>query len=208
MIEREVKFLLSSADAMRSRLVSVGAVVRVPRSLEINWRYDQPGGVLQSQLQVLRLRKTVTDGVAHNRLTFKDRGVLEDGVRARLEHEVSVSDFNTTNSILQALGYELVFIYEKYRTTYDFEAVEVVLDETPLGTFLEIEGADPAAIASAADGLRLDWSRRSQSSYANLFVQVHERLGFTFRDMTFANLGPASVDLALDGLFPADLSQV
>jgi adenylate cyclase class 2 len=208
MIEIEVKFHLSELEPMRGRLLQAGATEQVPRSHELNWRYDRPDSSLRDQLQVLRLRQTSSAETAKTRLTFKDRGRLQDGVRARLERELSVSDFDIMDQILRDLGYEVVFVYEKYRTTFVFRNTEVVLDETPLGNFMEIEAAEPAAIVQAAADLALDWDLRSNASYVALFELARAQYHLPFRDMTFENLAGSALDLADIGLRPADLSHI
>jgi len=54
--------------------------------------------------------------------------------------------------VLRALGYEPTYRYQKYRQPYHLAAVEVLLDETPIGNFLELEGP-PEAIDAAARAL-------------------------------------------------------
>jgi adenylate cyclase class 2 len=61
-----------------------------------------------------------------------------------------------------------VFRYQKYRETYAWKDVEIVVDETPIGTFLEIEGPLEGIHAAAA---ALGYGRDDYvtDSYAGLF---------------------------------------
>jgi adenylate cyclase class 2 len=43
--------------------------------------------------------------------------------------------------ILQSLGLGPVFHYEKYRTVYRNKNLEICVDETSVGNFLELEGS-------------------------------------------------------------------
>ena len=70
--------------------------------------------------------------------------------KVRVEHETPVSDPDALRSILQGVGFEIVYRYQKYRAVYALGVVEAVVDETILGTFIELEGAPkPACVAES-----------------------------------------------------------
>lgn len=180
--ELEVKFCLSSLKNLEDHLISLGAALVQARVHEVNLRFDTPENKLTNSYRVLRLRQ---DAQAH--VTYKGPGLLQDGVRLRQELEFTVSDFATAQALLEALGYGVVVMYEKYRTTYDLGVVHVTLDEMPYGYFAEIEGPTPASIRAAAAQLGLDWEKRINDSYLVLFQNARQALGFTFRDLSFTN---------------------
>jgi len=186
--ELEVKFYLSDLPALRARLEAAGAQLFKPRVHEINLRFDTPSGDLARGYRVLRLRQD-----SEARLTYKGPGELVDGVRSRQELEFTVSDFETARHFLEALGYEVSVMYEKYRATYTLEGVLVTLDEMPYGNFAEIEGPDGASIRKTAEALGLDWERRILDSYIMLFDRLRERLGLPFRDLSFTNFKELTV---------------
>jgi adenylate cyclase class 2 len=194
--ELEVKFYLGETPQAHARLVSrleaLGAAVSQPRVLETNLRFDRPDGELQVERKVLRLRQ---DALAH--LTYKGPGVVLDGVQNRVELEFTVSDFDQAQQFLQALGYQVVVVYEKYRATYTLDTVLVTLDEMPFGCFAEIEGPDGESIRLAAQQLNLDWEKRIFTSYLGLFEALRAALNFTFRDLTFANFASIPVPATL-----------
>lgn len=181
-MELEVKFLLSDPGAFVARLEMLGAELFAPRVHETNLRFDTPTQALRNSYQVLRLRQD-----AKMRVTYKGPGMLQDGVRARQEIEFGVDNFEAAKATFEALGYEVSFIYEKYRATYHYEEVEIVLDETPIGTFTEIEGPAPEAIQTTAHALGLNWEERINDSYVYLFERAQRALGLSFRDLTFDN---------------------
>ncbi len=187
--ELEVKFYLPDRRVLQGRLETLRAQPVKPRVHEVNLRFDNPSGDLGRSYQVLRLRQ---DTVA--RLTFKGPGEIQDGVRARLELEFTVSDFAAARKFLEALGYEVCVMYEKYRTTYELAGVLVTLDEMPYGDFAEIEGPDGSSIRQVALALGLDWEKRILDSYLMLFDRLRARLGFTFRDLSFENFKGLSID--------------
>ena len=197
--EIEVKFYIADLTSVQTRLEGMGARLVHERTHEINLRFDTPGGDLLRQYQVLRLRQ---DSKA--RLTYKGPAQTLEGTRARQEIEFTVSDFSSAQAFLEALGYQVMMMYEKYRTTYEMEGMEILLDEMPYGSFLEIEGPDPAGMHRFAQALQLDWESAAADSYTALFEKLRARLGFTFQDLSFANFAAWDVTAADLGLQAAD----
>ncbi len=197
--ETEAKFYIEHPDALQKRIESLGATVSEPRVLETNLRFDTPDRDLRQLGYVLRLRQ---DTRAH--MTFKDGDQTQGGAFNRRELEFTVSDFDTAKELLQALGYEVSFTYEKYRTTYKLDGAEIMLDELPYGHFVEIEGPEDA-IRAAAEKLKLKWDTAVQDSYALLFDKLRAHQGWQMRDLSFANFKQLPVTPELLGVTPADL---
>ena len=190
-VEIEAKFAVPRLEPIRRQLQERSARLLRPRLQETNRRFDDRQGRLQNDGRVLRLR------LNHDtRLTFKSPGADPEH---RLEIEVGVDDPAAAQQILEGLGYQVVFVYEKYRETYALDQAEVMLDELPFGQFVEIEAADLGAVRRAAEALGLRWSDRLALSYLGLFESLRQRHGWPFRDATFANFAglpaPAFDDL-------------
>lgn len=190
-LEVEAKLWVADLAPVLARLEASGAARLHPRVLERNTRYEDAAGGLTPAGIVLRLRQ---DSAA--RLTYKGpaQAPLTAGVQARFEAEVTVSDYDTMAVILAQLGFRPYMTYEKYRTTYGLDGVEVLLDEMPFGYFVEIEG-DPARIEGVIARLGLEDNPRFVESYAQLFDTVRAHLGLAFHDLTFANFAGISVPL-------------
>ncbi|MDD3948380.1 MAG: class IV adenylate cyclase [Anaerolineaceae bacterium] len=199
--EIEVKFLIKDYERLINKIKNLGLVCARPRTHELNLRYDTPDQGLVSASQVLRLRK---DDLA--RLTFKGPGKLQEDVLTRKEIEVVVSDFEATHRLLEALGYQVVLIYEKYRANYLIDTLILSLDETPLGVFVELEGESPAQVKSAAKLLGLDWEQRINLSYSALLGLYNRNTANSFRDLSFEVFEGLQVTPAELGLTYADLS--
>jgi len=180
--EVEVKFLVKDLSSIQDTLIASGASLNHERVLETNWRFDTPDRSLTSAHQVLRLRKDT-----RSRLTFKASQVIGAPVSIRREIEFEVSDLDATCDLLEALGYEVSIIYEKYRTTYQLDNLEIVLDEMPFGTFVEIEGQSAEEIEHAAIQLHLNWEHRCTESYLALFDRLKSNCMLDVHDLTFAN---------------------
>jgi len=197
--ELEVKFYVADLPALEARLKSLGATLVQPRTYEINLRFDTPEGDLTRSYQVLRLRK---DTVA--RVTYKGPSRSQEGVRIRQEYEFTVSDFDAAHKLFLALGYKVALVYEKYRTVYKLAGVEITLDEMPYGDFTEIEGPDPGSIREANRQLGLDWGARIFESYTLLFQRLKDKMGLSFRDLSFDNFAALEVTPAMLNVRPAD----
>lgn len=198
--ELEVKFLLSRPGAFEDRLGVLGAQLLHPRVHEINLRFDTPDGALTSRAQVLRLRRD-----HQTTLTYKGPGETQAGVRKRREIEFTISDYQAAQALLEALGYRVLLMYEKHRTTYAWQGVLIVLDEMPYGNFAEIEGPDPELIHTTSAHLGMAWEARLLDSYTMLFDKLRGVYAFTFRDLSFANFAGLDVDWSALGIPPADL---
>ena len=191
-LEVEAKLWVEDLAPVVARLAEAGATLVHPRVLERNTRYEDAAGSLTPAGIVLRLRQ---DSAA--RLTYKGRAQvpLTEGLQTRFEAEVTVSDFDAMAVILERLGFVRAMAYEKHRTTYSLDGVEVVLDEMPYGSFVEVEG-EPARIEAVITRLGLAQNPRFAGSYAELFDYVRFHLGLDFQDLTFDNFAGITVPLA------------
>lgn len=181
--EIEVKFMVRDLAAVENRLRDLDARCTAPRVRETNLRFDNADGALTRERKVLRLRQD-----AGSVMTFKGPQQPGEAVSVRQEIEFQVSDFEAARRLLEALGYQVSVMYEKYRTTYSLDNLTIVLDEMPFGTFVEIEGPDGSAIQQAAENLKLNWHARSTASYLGLFQQVRAERRLAAQHLTFAEL--------------------
>lgn len=127
--------------------------------------YDDASGSLRRAGVLLRLRRAAGRAV----VTYKGKVAERADVKAREELEVEVSDADAFEAILAAIGLLPCFRYQKYRETYGHGNAEIVIDETPVGTFLEIE-ADPAEIHALAQALGFSREDYVLDSYVALFL--------------------------------------
>lgn len=111
--------------------------------------------------------------------------------KVRDEIEAQVADAGNLVKIFEGLGMRGWFRYEKYRTTYQLPATKswargllIEVDETPIGTFVELEGP-PAAIDRAAT--ELGYSKRDYilTNYLALYAEDCRRKGQQPQNMLF-----------------------
>jgi adenylate cyclase, class 2 len=198
--EIEIKLYLpneATLQTVQAALQAAGAVLRIPRTHERNIRYDDVTQGLTSAGRVLRLRQDHTV-----RLTYKEPlshlppdGHSGGGVIQRTEIEAELktpADLDQMHLILEKLGFHSAWEYEKFRTTYDLDGCEIVLDETPIGHFAEIEG-DPDRIERLVNQLGLAGAKRIHASYTELFAALKQTLALSVRDLTFANFSGVQI---------------
>ncbi len=188
--EIEVKFYIQDLKGVETRLRGLGAQLVQSRTLETNIRFDLPDGRFRSEGRVLRLRQDT-----EARLTYKGAGKKEQGILSREEIEFVVENFEKAQRFLEALGYQKLTFYEKYRTIYKLDETLIMLDELPYGSFLEIEGENDRSIRAVADRLGLNWETAVGTSYLALFERLRQILQLSFEDLSFANFAGMTVDV-------------
>jgi adenylate cyclase class 2 len=183
MLEREVKLRFDTPEQARAAVTSAGAIPLSPRRLQQDSLFDTDDEALRNRRCVLRIRQ---DGPA-SVLTFKGP-VLPGPMKLREELETAAADGHVLREIFDRLGLRAWFRYEKYREEFSADGVVLAVDETPVGTFVEIEGtsdgigAMAAAMGKGPRDFILD-------SYYGLFMKTREALGFRGHDMVFDDPG-------------------
>ena len=213
--ETEAKFYVLNLAEIKKHLQDLGARLIQSRVLETNIRFDLPDGGLRSEGRVLRLRRDT-----EARFTYKGPSTNEQGVLSRTEIEFTVGDFEKAKEFMEALGYQKLLYYDKYRTTYSLDSTSspvdfqqqavgresclIMLDELPYGNFVEIEGGDSKMIRAVSDQLNLDWDAAIGTSYTALFERARKTLRFVFRDLSFENFEGIEVNASHLGVRAAD----
>ncbi len=182
--EIEIKFRVRDLRALARELRAAGFRLVTPRTHEMNTLYDLPGGELRARKQLLRLRKYGSVWT----LTHKSAG-KKGRHSSRVELETVVYDGKKMEAILRGLGYSPSFRYEKFRAewvdkkTPDSKS-QVVVDETPIGNFCEIEGP-PRWIDATAKKLGVTPDEYIVNNYTGLFAEWKKRTDSAAKEMTF-----------------------
>ncbi len=164
-LEIEVKIRVQHLDALRRKIRLLPADLETARAFERNMVFDTAGGHLKGQGILLRLRQQG----ARVLLTMKSPLQGQTAYKVREETEVDVSDFEKLKKIFAAIGFQVCFVYEKYREVYRALGAQIMVDETPIGNFIEIEG-DPDRIDAVAARLGFAASDYIADSYYRLFL--------------------------------------
>lgn len=181
--EIEVKFRVPDIGALTRQLAQANFRLKTPRTHEMNTLYDLPGQALRRRKELLRLRQYGSEW----KLTHKSAGKAGRH-SSRKELETGVEDGKVMDAILRALGYAPSFRYEKFRAEWSDGKGNVVVDQTPIGNFCEIEG--PARwIDQTARKLGLGREQYILKNYATLFAEWKEQTRSPAREMTFKAVG-------------------
>jgi len=177
--EIEIKFRVSDVRALTRKLRAARFRLLTSRTNEMNTLYDLPGQVLRQRGDLLRLRKYGDEWL----LTHKAKG-RAGRHKARVETETKVADGKKMEAILLALGYAPTFRYEKFRAEWSDGKGHVVIDETPIGNFGEIEGPS-RWIDRTARLLGIEPADYITQTYAGLFFEWKEQTHSSANEMTF-----------------------
>jgi adenylate cyclase class 2 len=213
--ETEIKLRITDVRAFHRALKRIGARPAGPGSSKVheeNVIFDTPQGGLAKHGQLLRIRtetpevrgKSRTTGSKQRAvLTFKQpmvhpagagmESVSHGSYKVRDEIELEVTDPGNLARIFEGLGMSGWFRYEKYRTTFrmpDSKAwaagLLIELDETPIGTFVELEGP-ASAIDQAAEELGFSKHDYVLKNYLRLYMEDCRRKGEQPLHMVFPN---------------------
>ncbi len=181
-LEIEVKIpWTTGTDAARRAIENAGYVQSEARTLESDTVFDLDSGELRGADQLIRLRRTGDRAI----VTYK--GPSRPGpYKSREEIEFDISDATAFTEVLDRLGYRPRFRYEKYRTKFTApgEPGIVSIDETPIGTYLELEG-EPEWIDRTAARMGLSRDAYLNQSYSKLYQEYLLTHAGAPRDMTF-----------------------
>ena len=163
-LETELKVPVADHAPVRESLRGAGAVVVHTMAREVNFLFDTSEGRLRNAGSLLRLR----DHGGRQLITFKGVPRFRGAIKERPEFETRIGDLTTMVEILEQLGFAVVMRYEKDREEWLMGEVSVVLDHTPMGDFVEVEG--PAdRLEEIARGLGLDVGTAVRGSYVSLW---------------------------------------
>ena len=164
--EIELKFPLENRPALVDRLRRARAEQLFPETFEDNIVLDRRGE-LRTKGSLLRLRKFGRFVLA----TYKGPVSFDGTIKTREEVQTGLESFERGVALFDALGFKPVFRYQKFREVWRLGGAEVVLDRTPIGEYLEIEGTIET-ITAVAEELGLSVDRGIKLSYADLYRQA------------------------------------
>ncbi len=188
--EIELKFCVPNPREFHHRALAAGFVVHTPRALERNTLFDTPERRLLHERSILRIREYN----GRNVLTHKRPPENNDDssfYKERVETETDLSDGDAMATVFEELGYKPAFRYEKFRTEFTDTRGDgvLVLDETPIGDFAELEGP-PEWIDRALERLNMPREWCFTDSYGRMFLDWKERSGSPAENMTFEEIAP------------------
>lgn len=198
--EIELKVPVASLPSFERQLAQAGFELETPRTFEQNTLYDTPERELKARGEILRVR----DYGGRHTVTHKRHPDDEDTAsiyKVRIETESEVADGAALAEIFTRLGYGPAFRYEKYRSEYthpDAPGAHLVLDETPIGNFAELEGPTDW-IDHMLGLLGLDPGKSLTDSYGKLFLKWKDRTQSAAENLTFEEVSAAELVGSISG---------
>jgi adenylate cyclase class 2 len=184
--EIELKFSVADVGGLRSAADMIGFRLVTERTFETNTLYDTADRQLRGRRQILRLRQygercTVT----HKRQADGGDGDLK--YKTRIETESLIEDCGALTEIFSQLGYGPMFRYEKFRTEMEMDEGKLVIDETPIGVWAELEGPT-TWIDAMLERLGISPELRSTESYGKLFLRWKQETASAAENLTFTEI--------------------
>jgi adenylate cyclase class 2 len=176
--ENEIKLAFATPGSAILALVAAGATIHRERVFEDNMVFDLPDRTLTRSGRLLRLRRSGDESV----LTFKAPVEGDHRHKLRIEHETPVADADAAHRIISGLGYEPIYRYQKFRSCYRVGNIEAVVDETPIGTFVELEG-EPDELDRVASALGVSPADYIRETYRELHERHAAALGQPVGDL-------------------------
>jgi len=190
--ETEIKLRISDLPAVLRRVRGLRARC-LGRVFESNTLFDTPDCDLRRRGCLIRVRietparsRLISAGPLRAWVTFKApvRRFGRSRYKERLESECRIEPRRDWFATLGSLGFRPGFRYEKFRTGFRLGPLHIDLDETPVGTFLELEGPT-AAIDRIARRLGFSSHDYIRGTYWDLYAAASRRRGKNPRNMLF-----------------------
>lgn len=178
-LEREIKLRFSNREDARAAVIAAGAAPLRGRRLQDDRLLDTPAGLLRDRGSILRVRQEA----GRSFLTLKGP-VLPSDKKVRDELETTIGDGDLMLLVLGQIGFGVWFRYQKYREEFAIGDVIVAVDETPVGTFVELEGGD-RGITETAEALGRGPDDYVLESYRGLYGEHCRQHGLPLSDMLF-----------------------
>ena len=201
-MEYEVRFYYPSSEInnLLDKLSKLEELDRKPRTYEktvqynhSDSRYDFYSKEIDGRFR-LRLSKSIEESKC--KLSWKRRlpNTTEDLVNKEEEKEVRISYDDVDNFIFiieNVMHFKVVDSYEKYRTIFTNEDVEISIDEYPFGIALEIENKSSTknpeeAVMNYVSKLKLNIKDSYRLSWDDKYVELcKEQNKEIYNEVTF-----------------------
>ncbi|HZL34867.1 MAG TPA: class IV adenylate cyclase [Tepidisphaeraceae bacterium] len=188
-VEIEAKMAVENLVAVRDRLRECGGR---PLGIffETNTFFDNDDRTLLAADKGLRLRLSRNTGTDEEDHIITWKGPRQHGpLKSREEVELAVEGSAEATKLLECLGFQKMLSFEKRRESWELDGCRVELDEVPfLGTFVEVEGPDDAAVLRVRQTLHLGDRPLIKYGYVALLTGYLQERGRSERAIRFADV--------------------
>ena len=174
----------SQMKGLKYRTVGLAADVMNEMGMSV---VQLPGGEIQPAMKsglidAAEFNNPTSDSAT---LTFKGPP-LPDIMKVREELETTISNGELLLRILLKSGWNVSFRYQKYRKEFQKDDVVIAIDETPVGTFIELEGKE-TTITRLARTLGHTTDDYVIASYRQLYVEHCIKTNKPIGNMVFSS---------------------
>lgn len=167
--EIEAKFTDIDIDAMRVKLLSLGATLEQPERLMRRRMFDYTDNRLDDIGAWIRVRD---EG---DKITVSYKHLQDRSLHGTKEINLIVDSFETSCQFFEAIGLHARAYQETKRETWTLNGCEVTLDTWPwIPSFCEVEGTTEELVRSVADQLGFDWSKAMHGSVETVYQQHYD----------------------------------
>jgi adenylate cyclase class 2 len=178
--ETEVKIKIGDVEGFLSSLGILNPRLLRERHFEDNHLFDFPDHKLNNARTLLRVRFAGE----HCYLTYKGTPKADGIFKVREELEVTLGNGDEMIQILSRMGMSVSFRYQKYRREYELNGIQIAIDETPVGNYVELEG-DEQGIIALAQAIGITEAQFIRLSYYGLYVEYCRNKGLSPQYMVF-----------------------
>ncbi|MBI4454460.1 MAG: class IV adenylate cyclase [Acidobacteria bacterium] len=188
-LEVEIKLQVGDLKEFLERLGGLRPRRVAERKSQDDFILDLPQMRFKEKGSLLRVRNEGGRGF----VTFKGPARVNKNFKVREELETECDPVQMLE-LFQKLGYQISFRYQKYRTIYQVrvatrrkgrpQPISVMIDETPIGNYVELEG-NPQGVSRVAGSLGFKKKDFIRESYHSLFLSFCKKNRCSLRDMVF-----------------------
>lgn len=168
--EIEAKFLNADFDAVRTKLLELGAVCTQPMRAMRRKHFDFADlSLSKTKSGFVRLRD---EG---DKITLSYKQVDNLGVHGTKEVNIAVDDFNQAELLLASIGLKAKSYHETRRESWKLGNNEIELDEWPaISPLVEIEAENETQLWGIAEKLGLDKNNIMHGTADYLYAKIYD----------------------------------
>ncbi len=180
LFETEIKIKLGSDERLTSVLSLCTNLYGAGEFLiQVDEYFDTPSQILKNEDLTLRIR-TINGVIKVAMKNSRER--ITEAIHKRIELEFTAADEGEVRDQITRQGLITAAIYEKHRWKFRTEDSKIVVDKLPfMGTFVEVEAANPRKINKILNLLNLSTEDAVGENYTELLEAKFVELGLPLR---------------------------
>lgn len=164
--EHELRILDVDPLVVGQKIIAIGGKRVHDRTMQKRYTYNV---IPTDRNKWVRLR---TNGT---KTTLAIKHVTGQGVSDTKEIEIEVSDFETAAKLMAEMGVKANSYQENYRTTYELNGAEIMVDEWPLiPPYFEVEASSPGLVHDTISKLGFAHEQATGLDVSSIYEQIYK----------------------------------